>query len=65
MEKVHYELIYRRIDDLLDQATELASHTNEEILKYLLSMAQLELDEARAGKSDTHFARGTCVTRST
>lgn len=49
MARIYNDIIFRRLDDLFEQSTELARAANAEILTYLIEMAKLELETLRAG----------------
>lgn len=50
MGTVSNDLIFRRLDELLEQSGELSQAANAEILTYLIEMAKLELQALRKGE---------------
>jgi hypothetical protein len=52
MDTVNNEIIYRRIDELLEQGVDLAKAADAQILTYLFEMAKVELQSLRSGNDN-------------
>lgn len=50
MGTVHNDIIFRRLNELFEQASDLANAANAEILTYLIEMAKLELLSVQGGR---------------
>jgi hypothetical protein len=57
------EIIFRRLDELFEQSTDLAEAANAEVLTYLIEMAKLELQTLRDGERQEHIGSLVRITQ--